>query len=147
MRHEVEKDERQYARNDHAAIERRHDLRAANPADTDEHGTDDRCHDRNGAQQQREGHHPGERRAEEKIPEQHRRDRRHAIRFEEVRSHTGAVADVVADVVGDHCRVTRIVLGDAGLDLSDQVGADVGSLRVDAAAETREDRDQRAAKR
>ena len=59
----------------------------------------------------------------------------------------GAVADVVADVVGDHGRVARVVLGDARLDLADQVGADVGGLREDAAAESREDGDQRAAER
>jgi hypothetical protein len=47
----------------------------------------------------------------------------------------GAVADVVADVVGDHGRVARVVLGDPRLDLPDEVGADVGGLREDAAAE------------
>ena len=57
----------------------------------------------------------------------------------------GAVADVVADVVGDRRRVARVVLGDAGLDLADEVGADVGRLREDAAAEPGEHRDQRAA--
>ena len=59
----------------------------------------------------------------------------------------GAVADVVADVVRDHGRVARVVLGDARLDLADEVGADVGRLRVDAAAESREHRDERAAER
>ena len=38
-----------------------------------------------------------------------------------------------------------IVLGDAGLDLADEVGADIGALGEDAAAEPREDRDQRGA--
>ena len=70
---------------------------------------------------------------------------RHRVGLEQVRRHAGAVADVVADVVGDHGRVARVVLGDAGLDLADQVGADVGALGEDAAAEAREDRDQRAA--
>ena len=59
----------------------------------------------------------------------------------------GAVADVVAHVVGDHGRVARIVLGDVRLDLADEVGADVGALGEDAAAEAREHRDQRAAER
>ena len=70
---------------------------------------------------------------------------RHRVGLEQVGRHAGAVADVVADVVGDHRRVARVVLGDAGLDLADQVGADVGALGEDAAAETREDRDQRGA--
>ena len=77
--------------------------------------------------------------------EQHGGDDGHRVGLEQVGGHAGAVADVVADVVGDHRRVARIVLGDAGLDLADQVGADVGALGEDAAAETREDRDQRGA--
>ena len=80
-------------------------------------------------------------------PEQHHRDRRDGVGLEEVGRHAGAVADVVAHVVGDDRRVARIVLGDAGLDLPDEVGADVCGLRVDAAAETREDGDERAAER
>ena len=59
----------------------------------------------------------------------------------------GAVADVVADVVGDHGRVARIVLRDARLDLADEVGADVGGLREDATAEPREHGDEGAAER
>jgi hypothetical protein len=35
-----------------------------------------------------------------------------------------------------------IILGNAGLDLADQVGADVGRLGVDAAADAREQRDR-----
>jgi hypothetical protein len=77
--------------------------------------------------------------------EQHRRDERDRVGLEQVGGHAGAVADVVADVVGDDGRVARVVLGDARLDLADEVGADVGALGEDAAAEAREDRDQRAA--
>ena len=79
------------------------------------------------------------------MPEQHHGDRGHGIGLEQVCGHAGAVAHVVADVVRDHGRVARIVLGDAGLDLSDEVGSDVGGLRIDAAAESREDGDERAA--
>ena len=64
------------------------------------------------------------------------------IGFEQVGGHAGAVADIVADVVGDDGRVAGIVLGNSGLDLADQVGADVGGLGEDAAAETGEDRDR-----
>ena len=81
------------------------------------------------------------------VAEQHDGDGGDGIRLEQVGRHACAVADVVADVVRDHRGVARVVLGDAGLDLPDQVGADVGGLRVDAAAESREDRDQRAAER
>jgi hypothetical protein len=56
-----------------------------------------------------------------------------------------AVADVVANVVGNRHGVARVVLGDAGLDLADQVGADVGGLGEDAAADPQEQCDQRSA--
>src|SRR5699024_9515896 len=46
--------------------------------------------------------------------------------------------DVVAHVVGDHGRVARVVLGNARFDLADEVRADVGRFRVDAAADAGE---------
>ena len=79
---------------------------------------------------------------EEETADQHGGDHGHGEGLEQVRRHAGAVADVVADVIGDHRRVARIVLGNAGFDFADQVGADVGALGEDAAAESREDRDQ-----
>ena len=69
-------------------------------------------------------------------------DQHHGIRLEEVGGHAGAVADVVAHVVGDGRGVARVVLGDAGLDLADEVGADVGGLGEDAATDTHEHREQ-----
>ena len=77
--------------------------------------------------------------------EDDRRDERDLVRLEQVGGHAGAVADVVADVVGDGRRVAGVVLGDAGLDLADEVGADVGRLGEDAAADPQEQR--RAASR
>ena len=77
--------------------------------------------------------------------EHHGGDHGNGVGLEQVGGHAGAVADVVADVVGDGGGVSRIVLGDAGLDLADKVAADVGALGEDAAAETGEDRDQRGA--
>ena len=62
----------------------------------------------------------------------------HGIRLEEVRRHAGAVAHVVTDVVGDGRGVAGVVLGDAGLDLADEVGADVGGLGEDASTDTHE---------
>ena len=88
-------------------------------------------------------HLAGEVAGEREHAEQHHRDRGHRVGLEEVGRHAGAVADVVADVVGDHGRVARVVLGDPGLDLADEVGADVGGLGEDAAAESGEDGDQR----
>ena len=82
---------------------------------------------------------------EEDRRQHHGGDRGHRIGLEQVGGHAGAVADVVADVVGDGRGIARIVLGNAGLDLADQIAADVGALGEDAAAETGEDRDQRGA--
>jgi hypothetical protein len=82
---------------------------------------------------------------------QQQRDQHHGgangddIGFEQVGGHAGAVADIVANVIGDNGRVAWIVFGNAGFDLADKVGADVSGLGEDAAAETREDRDQRSA--
>ena len=72
----------------------------------------------------------------------HQRD---GVGLEQVRGHAGAVADVVADVVGDRGGVAWVVLGDALLDLADQVGADVGGLGEDPAADTHEHGQQRGA--
>ena len=77
--------------------------------------------------------------------EDQRGDQRDGVRLEEVGGHAGAVADVVADVVGDGRGVARVVLGDVLLDLADQVGADVGGLGEDAAADAHEHGEQRGA--
>ncbi len=139
-------DDRQDARGDQALVERAHDRLVL--AELDEEGADDRGHDA--------GRADGERidaasqfehglAGEEDRREHHRGDDGHRIGLEQVGGHAGAVADIVADVVGDGRGVARIVLGDAGLDLADEIAADVGALGEDAAAETREDRDQRGA--
>ena len=77
--------------------------------------------------------------------EDDRRDERHLVRLEQVGRHTGAVTDVVADVVGDRRGVARVVFGDTGFDLADEVGADVGRLGEDAATDSEEQREQRTA--
>ena len=57
-----------------------------------------------------------------------RGDQRDFVGLENVGRHSGAVADVVADVVGDGRGVARIVFGDPGFDFADQVAADIGRL-------------------
>ena len=81
-------------------------------------------------------------RAGERRPQDHRADVLRRGRLEEVGTAARAVADVVADQIRDHRRVPRIVLGNPGFDLSDQVGPHVGGLRVDATAELREQGNQ-----
>ena len=136
--------DRQDAGRDQPFIERPHDPVIG--AEPDKKGADDRGDDAHRANGERQQQHPVEQRlSKEDRSQKHCRDDRHDIGFEQIRSHAGAVADIVADIVGDDRRVARIVLGNAGLDLADEVGADIGALGKDAAAEPREDRDQRGA--
>ena len=80
--------------------------------------------------------------------ERHQGDRgedRPGVRLEQVGTHAGHVAHVVAHVVGDGGRVAGVVLGDAGLHLADQVGTDVGGLGVDATTNPAEQGDRAGA--
>lgn len=70
---------------------------------------------------------------------------RHGVRLEEVGCHARAVADVVTHVVGDGGGVAWVVLRDALLDLAHEVGAHVGGLGEDAAADPHEHGNQRGA--
>ncbi len=133
---------REAAGHDQAAVQRVHDLAALDRPH--EERADDRGQDGNAAQHQRVEDGVVEA-LEHQTAEQHGGDDGHGIGLEQVRSHAGAVTDVVTDVVGNHRRIARVVLGNTGFDLADQVGADVRALGEDTAAETREDRDQRAA--
>ncbi len=72
------------------------------------------------------------------------RDDRDLVALEDVGRHAGAVADVVADKVGDDRRIARVILRDSRLDLPDQVSADVGGLGEDATADPHEQRQERA---
>ena len=67
------------------------------------------------------------------------------IGFKQISGHAGAIADIVADIVGDGRGIARIVLGNPGFDLADEIGANIGTLGENAAAKTSEDRDERGA--
>ena len=101
----------------------------------DREDADDRGDDADRRDDEREDQALG---AERGLAEDECGDQRDGVRLEEVGGHAGAVADVVADVVGDRRGVAGVVLGDALLDLADQVRADVGGLGEDAAADTHE---------
>ena len=68
-----------------------------------------------------------------------RKDRA-AVRFIKVGAHTGDVADVVADVVGDRGGIPLVVFRNSGFDFTDQVGPDIRRFGVDTAADAREER-------
>ncbi len=140
-----EPDRREHRRDEHRLVQRV-DHRVLAAAEPREEGADHGGHGRDAADREREQiealvGEPGG------CAEQHHGNRRDRVRLEQVRGHAGAVTDVVPDVVGDHRRVARVVLGDAGLDLPDEVGAHVGSLGEDAAAEPGEHGDERATER
>ena len=85
------------------------------------------------------------RRSEKDCGQHHRGDDGHRIGLEKVGGHAGAIADIVADIVGDGGGIARIILGNAGLDFAHEIAADIGALGEDAAAEPGEDGDERGA--
>ena len=142
-RHGDEPERGEERRDDDALVERVDD-RVLAAADLGEERADHRGKHRDATEGERVEPELAQR---ERRAEQHHGDRGHRVRLEQVGGHARAIADVVADVVRDHRGVARVVLGDPRLDLADEVGSDVGGLGEDAAAEPREDGDQRAAER
>jgi len=67
------------------------------------------------------------------------------VGLEQIGRHAGAIANIVAHVVGDDRWIARVILRDTGLDLAHQIGAHIGALGKDAAAQTSENRNQRPA--
>ena len=67
------------------------------------------------------------------------------IGLEEVGAHAGDIPDIVANVVCDHRRITRVILRNARLDLANQIRPDIGGLRIDAATDASEQGDRRSA--
>ena len=67
------------------------------------------------------------------------------VAFEQVGSHTGTVAHVVAHIVCNGCRVAWVVFWDSCFNFAHQVGAHVGCLGEDAAANAEEQCQQRTA--
>ena len=111
-RHRQEEERREHAGQDQALVERA--LHVARRR-LDRERADDRRDDRDAAEDQRveDDRVLGLRQAEGEDAEQHHGDRGHRVGLEQVGRHAGAVADVVAHVVGDHGRVARVVLRDA----------------------------------
>ena len=68
------------------------------------------------------------------------RQDRTAIRFVQVGSHTCHVAYVIAYIIGNGGRVSRIVFGDSGFYLTHKVGAYVGSFCIYTATYTGKER-------
>ena len=114
----------------------------------DKEGADDRSNNAEGRNGEGQGDHAfhANRARVRKRAEGHRSDDRTDVGLEQVGAHAGDVADVVTDVVGDGARVAGVVFGNARFDLANEVGADVGRFREDAATNAREQCDRRGAK-
>ena len=65
------------------------------------------------------------------------------VGLEQIGRHTGTVANVVANVVGNHRRVAGIIFRNTGFNLANEVRTDVRAFREDTAAQTGENRNQR----
>ena len=65
------------------------------------------------------------------------------VGFENVGSHSGNIADIITDVVGDNSRVSRVVLGNTCFNLADEIGTDVRGLGKDSAPNPVEESNQR----
>src|SRR4029450_9253391 len=105
--HRIEGDKRQDGGGDEALIERAHDV--VGGAELHEEGADDRGDDAGAANGKRQ-HHASELVGVRQYDgrEHHGGDRGHHIGLEQIGSHAGAVADIVADIVGDGGGVARI---------------------------------------
>ena len=144
---EDQRDRQKRHRRDHggteeALVEGGHDV--VGSAELDHVGARDRGEQADAADDQRVEHQGALRGfGEEDGAEQHGGDHGDRVGLEEVGGHAGAVTDIVADIVGDHGGIARVIFGNAGFDLADEVSADIGALGEDAAAEAGEDRDER----
>ena len=115
-------------------------------AQVDKKNAADRAEDGNAAEDKRIDDRR-RRRREGQGADQNRADQADRVGFENVRGHAGAIAHVIAHVVGDRGRIARVVFLEVAFDLAHQIGADVRGLGVNAAAESRENADQTRAQR
>ncbi len=117
--------------------------KAADIAGPNQEGSDDRSESPDGSDGQREqdGRHIECRADEGKGGVHDRSDERTDVGLVEVCTHACHIPDVVPDVVGNDRGVPWVVFGDSRLDLSNQVGADVGRLGVDTATDPGEEGD------
>ncbi len=137
-------DQRQDHGGDHAFVESAHDV--VGFAQPHKESADDRGDDRKTRNGERIDHQLGLHLAAEIDRCQHHGSHRgHREGFEQVGRHAGTVADIVAHIVGDGGGIAWIVFGNARFHLAHHVAAHVGALGEDAAAEPREDGDQRSA--
>ena len=70
-------------------------------------------------------------------------DEADGVGFKDIGGHPSAIADVIADIVGNGGGVTRVIFFELGFEFANEVCADIGGFGVDASAQTSEDADER----
>ena len=145
MRHKVKSHQRQDTGHRQAFVQRGHDVLHVGRC-LDKEAANDGRDDGNRAQRQRVQHRIGVCASEHHGAQHHSGNQRDGVGLKQVGGHTGAVAHVVAYVVGNHGRVARVVLRNTGLYLANQVSAHIRTLGENAAAQTGKNRDQRGTK-
>ena len=144
-RDEIERHQGQATRDGQTFVQGRHDIDHARRGFHKEATNDG---GQNGHSTQSKGVHDrvAWRTSDEQRAQDHGGNQGDCVGFKQVSGHTGAVAHVIAHVVGNHGRVARVVLWNAGFNLTDQVGTHVSAFGKDAAAQTGEDGNQGRAK-
>ncbi len=137
--YEIKGDGRQDPGDCQALIQRAHDVLFG--SEFYKVSTNDGGDNRNTAQKEREFD-PGTVGPKNRLGQQHGGHQGYRIGFIKVGGHAGAVAHIVAHVVGDNRRVPRVVFRNAGLNLTNQVGADVSRFGINTAGDTGKDAHQ-----
>jgi len=70
-------------------------------------------------------------------------DEADGVGFKDIGGHPSAIADIIADVVGNGGGVTRVIFLELGFEFANEVCANIGGFGVDASAQTSEDADER----
>lgn len=73
------------------------------------------------------------------VGNQNATDETDGVGFEDIGGHAGAIAHIIADVIGDGGRVAGVVLFQLGFDFTNEVGPDVGRFRIDSPAKPGKD--------
>ena len=133
-RHKIKRDERQNTRNGQALVQGWHDIGHARRSLHKEAPNDGR-HNGHSAQGQGVHHGIARRASNQQGAQNHGGNEGDGIGFKKIGCHAGAIAHVIAHVVGNHSRVARIILGNTRFHLAHQVGADVSTFGKDATAQ------------
>ena len=69
-------------------------------------------------------------------------DQTDGVGFKNIRSHSGAVAHIVADVIGDGGGIAGVIFFELGFDFAHEVGSHIGGFGIDSASEAGKNTDE-----